>query len=134
MNQLKHLHFWTGIIGVIVFLLTGQYMSLVLDQLKDIPDGPRMLYRSAHIYLLLVSLINLATGVYLEPNSIKRAKILQYFVSIVFIISPFFIITGFFLESNLTELVRPYTRIALFALFSTFFVLILVALKNRNNS
>lgn len=63
MNRLGLFHFWIGVGGMCVFALTGQYMDRVLDHLVGMSDGPRMLYRSAHIYILLASMMNLIYGI-----------------------------------------------------------------------
>ena len=60
MTKLNRFHFWLGITGTLLFILTGQYMDKVHNHLQKMADGPRMLYRSAHIYLLLAAVVNLA--------------------------------------------------------------------------
>lgn len=131
---LKRLHFWLGITGILVFLLTGQYMSLYHNHLQDVADGPRMLYRSAHIYILLTSIINLVIGVYMKPDQITRFILLQYVISLILFFSPLVILIGFYLEPQLTDLARPYTRTALFALFGVAIFLVIIGLMNRNKS
>jgi len=106
-------------------------MFHVLDVLQGMDDGPRMLYRSAHIYFLLSSIINLILGFYLQPSSLTLNKWIQYLISIILLLAPFLILAGFFLEPVLGELNRPYVKPALFALFAAAFLLILAELKNR---
>lgn len=62
---MKRIHFWVGVVGMLAFVCTGQYMHIFHNHLEGMADAPRMLYRSAHIYLLLSSIINLAAGVYI---------------------------------------------------------------------
>ena len=71
---MRRIHLWIGLVGVVVFILTGQYMDRRLDHLAGMADLPRMLYRSAHIYLLLGSLMNLVLGLYLveAPGGWRR--------------------------------------------------------------
>jgi ABC-type Na+ efflux pump permease subunit len=120
-----------GAAGIVVFLVTGQYMHHVLDHLRDMADGPRMLYRSAHIYLLLISLTNLALGNYLMPQTSQIRRIAQYITSIALILTPFVIVFGFFFESNLTNLGRPYTNIGLYGMFAVGVILILLKIGVR---
>src|SRR5829696_8592786 len=61
---MRRLHLWIGLTGMVAFILTGQYMDRWLGHLAGVADLPRMLYRSAHIYLLLGSLLNLVLGLY----------------------------------------------------------------------
>ena len=76
-------------------------------------DGPRMVYRASHIYILLTAIINLTMGAYITPVRLEQYKILQWLVSLLLILAPVFITAGFFTEPDMTELARPYTRIAL---------------------
>lgn len=117
MNKLKRIHFWVGFIGVIIFLLTGQYMHHAYNHLEGMPNDTRMLFRSAHIYFLLSSIANLVAGVYLNQFQNNKQKILQYISSIILLISPLFLLAGFFIEPHLTDLARPFSRIGLYALF-----------------
>jgi hypothetical protein len=134
MLAIKRLHFWTGIAGILIFTLTGQYMSLYHNHLQGMADGPRMLYRSAHIYLLLSSIINLVVGVYLQPEAITRLRLLQFITSGILLLSPALILVGFFIEPQLADLSRPYTSIALFILFGAAIFLVIIGLKNRNKA
>ena len=65
-KKLKLLNFIFGFVGIILFLIQGQYMDINYNHLKGMEDGPRMLFRSAHIYFLLASIINLCIGIYWE--------------------------------------------------------------------
>ena len=131
MNRLPQLHFWIGVIGVLAFLASGQYMFHVHDHLAGMADGPRMLYRSAHIYLLLSSLLNLVIGVYLPPSSQRFPPLLQYLVSAVILLSPFFMLAGFFLDPLGAGLHRPVTRLSLYALFGMAILLIVLGLRRQ---
>ena len=55
--MLRSLHLVAGILGLLLFVLQGQYMDHVHDHLAGMEDGPRMMFRSSHIYLLLASLL-----------------------------------------------------------------------------
>ncbi len=131
MELIKRLHFWLGFAGIIIFILTGQYMYHVYSQLQGMDDGPRMLFRSGHIYFLLVAIINLVIGTYLNPAQLPFGRIVQIVVSVVILLAPVFILTGFFLEPHLAELDRPYSRLALFALFGMAVLVILVSLWKK---
>jgi hypothetical protein len=93
---MKRFHLIFGLVVVIVFLLTGQYMEYVHN--RELPDGMRMLYRSRHIYFLLAGLINLGLGLYLAPRPGGWQKTLQLVGSVFIVLSPGFLLVGFFLE------------------------------------
>lgn len=131
MSELRRIHFWVGFLGIIIFLLTGQYMYHVHDHLKGMQNETRMLFRSAHIYFLLSSLINLVLGVYLVPFQQRHRAILQYIASILLLVSPFFLLAGFFTEPHMSDLARPYSRVGLYALFGSSFVFLYLGLINE---
>jgi hypothetical protein len=131
MKFLPRLHFWTGFIGVLVFLLTGQYMFHVHDHLAGMADGPRMLYRSSHIYLLLTSIMNLLLGVYLPASRSELPSWLQNTLSVVFLLSPWIILAGFFLESQNSDLRRPVIHLGLYALFALAALLMIYGVWRR---
>jgi hypothetical protein len=131
MKRLPRLHFWTGFVGILVFLASGQYMFHAHGHLAGMADGPRMLYRSAHIYLLLCSILNLLIGVYLQPLNQRIPALLQYLTSGIILLSPFFMLTGFFLDPLGSELHRPVTRLGLYALFAIAVLLIVLGLRHK---
>ena len=131
MDKLKHLHRWVGFIGLIIFLLTGQYMHHFYDHLHGMPNEMRMLFRSSHIYLLLTSLINLVLGTYLSKPQQKHTVLLQYLASFLLLLAPLLLLAGFFQEPHLTNLDRPYTRIGLYMLFIAATLFSYLGFKNK---
>lgn len=111
---MKRLHFVLGIVLVIVFLLTGQYMEYVHNRM--LPDGTRMLYRSRHIYLLLNALTNISLGLYVrfDPRGWRRS--LQLIGSVLLMLAPIFLLVGFFHEPPLGA---EQTKIAPYGIFAT---------------
>ncbi len=95
---LSRFHFWFGVFGIVVFLLTGQYMEIVHQHLENMADKPRMYFRSAHMYLLLCSLLNLLLGVYYKPSLKVYVRYLQYLISLLLVIAWSAYLAGFFLE------------------------------------
>ena len=93
---MRRFHFYFGIAVVIVFLLTGQYMEYVHN--RTLPDGPRLLYRSRHIYLLFSGLINLSIGTYLTYRPAGWRRAIQVIGSILLTIGPGLLLIGFFRE------------------------------------
>lgn len=111
---MRWLHLVVGIVGVLGFLATGQYMDHVHDHLRGMDDARRLLFRSRHIYLLFGALVNLALGLHLRPARGWRWW-LQTPGSLLVLSSPFLATAAFFIEPWLTDLSRPYTRPATYA-------------------
>lgn len=102
-----------GVLVVAVFLGTGQYMDRIHAHLEGMPDGPRMLYRSAHIYLLYAGLLNLLLGAYFMPAAPGWRRGLQAVGSALLLIVPPLLLAAFFAEPALTDLERPWARPAI---------------------
>jgi len=122
---IKTLHFWIGLLGVLVFILTGQYMDHEYNHLSDMSDGPRMLFRSGHIYFLLASVINLVLGVYWVRATSQVSRLIQILISVIVFLSPFLLIVGFFTEPHMHDLLRPYSRLGLYGIFAAAILLVL---------
>jgi hypothetical protein len=90
------------------------------SHLENMADGPRMLFRSAHIYLLFASLLNLLLATYGKPtpnptNQAQTSTRLQLCGSVLILLSPLLIGFSFFYESQQPNLVRPYARYGIYA-------------------
>ncbi len=98
MLDLRRIHLVIGIAVAGVFLLTGQYMDRYQDHLRGMADGPRMLYRSRHGYILMASLLNLGLGVYLKRWSGRGRSRLQLAGSAIIILATCLILVAFVYE------------------------------------
>ena len=107
---MKRFHQLFGISVVIVFLLTGQYMDNYLGHLEGMPDGPRMLYRSRHIYILLAGLLNIGIGAYFTYRVERWRRVLQLLGSGLIGISTILFIAAFFYEPKLSGLVTTFSQ------------------------
>lgn len=114
MTHLRRTHLLVGWLFLVVFVATGQYMDLGYDHLRGMADGPRLLFRSAHIYLLLAALLNLVLGMYLQLHPGPRARILQLAGSLAILAAPLLLTLSFFMEWQDETLVRPIGRVALY--------------------
>lgn len=106
---MRWLHLIVGLVGVVGFLGTGQYMDKVHDHLRGLDDARRLLFRSTHLYLLFSSLVNLALGLYLRPTLGWRRWV-RAVGSVLILATPFLAAAAFFTEPWLSGLERPYTR------------------------
>src|SRR2546428_543326 len=74
---MKKVHLTFGILVLIVFLLTGQYMDKYYHHMVGVPDGTRLLYRTRHIFILLSGLTNLGIGAYFSYRLESWRRVLQ---------------------------------------------------------
>jgi hypothetical protein len=114
----RRLHLCLGAIGVVAFLVTGQYMDLRYAHLRGMADAPRLLFRSAHIYLLFSSLLNLLLGIYGRNGASALRRRLQAVGSAFIIIGPFLFTLAFLKEPWFHGFERPFSRWAIYASFA----------------
>jgi hypothetical protein len=106
---MRQLHLATGLLALLAFLASGQYLDLAHDHLRGLDDATRMLFRSTHIYLLFAALLNLALGLYLAPPGGWRLWV-QRAGSLLVLAAPWLLAAAFLTEPWLTGLERPYSR------------------------
>jgi drug/metabolite transporter (DMT)-like permease len=120
---MKRLHLTFGVLVVIVFLLTGQYMDFQHPKVRELTDeGTRMMFRSRHIYLLLAGLVNLGLGVYFTYHKASWRRTLQIAGSVFILLAPLLMTAAFFYEPRLQGLKRTFTQPAVVALFAGVFL------------
>ena len=104
---MKRFHLVFGLVVVVVFLLTGQYMDRFHHHLMYMADGPRMLYRTRHIFILMSGLVHLGIGSYFScrPTRVRRA--LQITGSILITVATVLFTIAFFYEPHLEGLSTP---------------------------
>ena len=136
---MKRLHLTLGVLVVIVFLLTGQYMDFQHPKVRELTDeGTRMMFRSRHIYLLLAGLINLGVGVYFTYHKVSWRRTLQIAGSAFILLAPLLMTAAFFYEPTLKGLKRTFTLPAIVALFAGIFLHLFSGMRQggepRNNT
>jgi hypothetical protein len=114
-NRLRRVHLSLGLLGLGAFLASGLYMHVRYDHLRGLADGPRLLFRSSHIYLLFSSLLNVLLGTYFVPGRTAWRRGLQCVGSALVAMGPFLFVIAFLREPWLHGLVRPFARWAIFA-------------------
>ena len=114
---MRRAHFIVGVVALIGFVLSGQYMDRVLSHLVGMPDGPRLLYRSAHIYWLFAALLNLLLGAYLEVAPANWPRRVQQVASLVLLVVPGFFVASFATEPHLLGLARPWAGLGIYLSF-----------------
>jgi undecaprenyl pyrophosphate phosphatase UppP len=120
---MKRLHLTLGVLVVLVFLLTGQYMDFQDPKVREMTDeGARMMFRSRHIYILLAGLINLGVGVYFTYHRARWRKTMQVVGSVLIILAPLLMTASLFYEPPLKGLQRTFTLPAIVVLFAGVFL------------
>src|SRR5687767_3427493 len=114
----RRVHLILGIAGLVAFLATGQYMDHRWDHLSGMADGPRLLFRSAHIYLLFSSLLNLLLGIYWTRGRTGLRRGLQAAGSVLVAIGPLLFIVAFLREPWLRDLDRPFASWGIYGTFA----------------
>lgn len=110
----RDLHLLVGVLGMVMFLLTGQYMARVAG-VDALADAQRLAYRSVHIYLLLASVINIATGYFMPGGAVTN--LLQRLCCTLLLLSPAALLVSFFTELSDGSLDRPLASNALYLIF-----------------
>lgn len=113
---MKLLHQIIGVIVVVIFLLTGQYLKLYYPHMDEVGDGMRMLLRSRHIYILLAGLLNIGIGAYFSYRKERWRRVVQLTGSSFVLIAPFLLLVAFFYEPPLRNLQRTFTLPAIVSL------------------
>jgi len=107
---MKKFHLIFGAFVILAFLLTGQYMDKFYDHLVGMPDGPRLLYRTRHIFILLAGLLNLGMGAYFNYQIQTWRRTIQLLGSLLIFAASFLFLIAFFYEPNLSDLHTPLSH------------------------
>ena len=93
-------------------------MDRWLGHLAGMADLPRMLYRSAHIYLLFAALLNLLLGLYGDDHPRGWRRGITKLGSVLILIAPVMILIGFDREASRTDFERPFVGFAIYFCFA----------------
>src|SRR5215469_688793 len=86
-EAMRKLHLTAGLLGILVFVLSGQAMRLHKPPVRSLADGQRMMFLSRHIYILGSALVNLTLGLYLRLENRGWRRNLQVAGSLLIILS-----------------------------------------------
>ena len=107
---MKKVHLIFGVCVVTAFLLTGQYMDKHFNHMVGVPEAPRLLYRTRHIFILFSGLLNLVMGVYFTYRKENWRRTIQLVGSLFIFAASFLFVIGFFYEPNLSNLRTPLSH------------------------
>mgnify|MGYP001005134758 CR=1 FL=1 len=108
----RKIHLAVGWLCVLAFVLTGQYMRHTIHPLLETSDRFRFSIRGNHVYLLLIGLLHLCLGAYIQRSVERNRARWQTLGSTLLCLSTCLVITAFFWESKET-LDRPVTLAAM---------------------
>jgi hypothetical protein len=112
--MIRSAHLVIGILGLVLFVLSGQYMARVIG-VPELADTQRLLWRSSHIYFLLPCVTNVIAGCYLAPGAALGK--LRTLASALLLLSPFVLGYSFMVEPGTVALEREWVLPGLFAAF-----------------
>ncbi|MGI9515879.1 MAG: hypothetical protein ACR2NP_02435 [Pirellulaceae bacterium] len=105
--SVRKLHLIVGFLFAGVFLATGVYMAVGFPEINQDDHGMRMMFRSAHVYILMSALVNLVMGCYLKLQDQAPARRVQLFGSLLVLITPAIFLVAFFVEPAVGRVDRP---------------------------
>jgi hypothetical protein len=114
---MKKLHLIVGVLTLIAFIITGQYLSRAYPHMVGVDDSLRMLLRSRHLYIMLAGAVNAALGLYLVRQSRGWRLIVQRLGSALLLIAPVLLIVAFFTEAPRGNMNAPLAPFGLYAVF-----------------
>lgn len=110
--QTRTIHLVVGVFVLVVFLLTGYHMRFHIHQVMEADERLRFSLRGNHIYILLLGLLNLGLGAYLQVSRTLWRAYLQLVGSLMILAATGLVIVAFFFE-NKASLDRPFTLLTM---------------------
>jgi hypothetical protein len=96
--MMRRVHFAAGVLTVLVFAATGQFMRHHAPPLPSLGDVERLMYRSRHIYILAAGLVNLMAGLHSPRKAFGWRAAVRRIGSVLVLASPVLLITAFVIE------------------------------------
>ena len=129
---MKKIHLIFGVLVVIAFLLTGQYMDKFYNHMRGIADAPRLLYRTRHIFILFSGLLNLGIGAYFTYRTENWQRTLQVLGSLFIFAASLLFIIGFFDEPNRGDLRTPLSHYGAYAIAAGAVLHVISGVKSKD--
>ena len=106
---LRHTHLITGLLLILFFLLSGQYMQHTLRLSEQPFDAQRMMYRASHLYLLLVGVMNTVVACYWQPFKSRFSRPIQGLSSSALLLAQAAFVVAFLTEPAVVSPDRTLT-------------------------
>lgn len=116
MNKpLRLLYLSVGILTVLIFIATGQYLKHKFPNKEGMDLAFRVMQRSRHIFILLSGLVLAGTGTYFQSAKTQLFVLIQYIAFAILFIANVLFIYAFFYEVDI--LFIPKTPILHYATY-----------------
>ena len=115
---MRKLQMVVGLAMVLAFLVSGKYMDQYLGHLRGMADGPRMVYRACHINLLLIGAFCVASGAR-KGTAPAPERYIEAAAALLTVAAAALALWAFIREPHYANLYRPWTRLAVYATFSS---------------
>lgn len=103
---------------LVIFAITGQIMDKSFNHLQGMENGLRMFFRSRHIYILLVALLNLGIGSYISMHKPIWRKVLQMSGTALIVFASVVFVWAFFADTKELNWGTSVARTGIFAVAS----------------
>ena len=113
-HSLNTAHLLYGVLGLMLFLGTGQYMQHVAE-VPALTDSERLMYRSGHLYIMFAFAANVFWSFRAAPTAIPNP--LAWLCSLMLAVAPIAATFSFFQEIGSVELDRPIASLSLVLVF-----------------
>jgi hypothetical protein len=104
---MKLLHLTTGLAACLAFVGTGGFMRWTFPEAYEGSDAARMMFRSAHVYVLLSGLPHLLLAVHFRSLPHGWRSTTQRLGSMLLMATPALFVVAFFVEPGAGSLARP---------------------------
>lgn len=109
--MLKRVHLITGIVALIMFSISGIYMTINFPAIYQGNEAIHMMFRANHIYILFIGLINFILGsLLIRDEQLQWRAILG---STLLIMASLLFIIAFFIEPLKGNFIRSFTSLAI---------------------
>ncbi len=106
---MQKIHLVSGVVLLLIFLLSGQYLKATLPAFDGVIDGRRMMYRASHVYILMIALLHVAIGIYYQPFAQKLQRLLQHAGSFLLLLAAMLLLAAFAIEPAQQSVERSLT-------------------------
>ncbi|MHA8053905.1 hypothetical protein [Aquirufa sp. Wall-65K1] len=103
-NYFSTIYLFIGFLSLYFFTWTGKYLSITYPDKPSLEMGLRVMLRSRHIFILLISLVEIGIGVYIKQCLTRTYLMIQWLAFLCIILSHILLIYAFFFEVELVHI------------------------------
>ncbi len=106
-----------GLLSLFFFTWTGKYLQQYYPDKQNLEKGFRVMLRSRHIFLLLISLLEIGIGVYIQQSRNRVFLFIQCLATFLLVLAHMLFSYAFFYEVDLIHV--PQTPAVHYATYLT---------------